>query len=34
MNNRQKKLGYNPAQEFTERINRHFAESMKEGGNV
>ena len=34
MNNRQKKLGYNAAQEFTERINRHFAESMKEGGNV
>ncbi len=33
MNNRQKKLGYNSAQEFTERINRHFAESMKEGGN-
>ena len=34
MNNRQKKLGYNSAQEFTERINRHFAESMKESGNV
>ena len=34
MNNRQKKLGYNSAQDFTERINRHFAESMKEGGNV
>ena len=34
MNNRQKKLGYKSAQEFTERINRHFAESMKEGGNV
>ena len=34
MNNRQKKLGFNSAQEFTERINRHFAESMKEGGNV
>ena len=34
MNNRQKKRGYNSAQEFTERINRHFAESMKEGGNV
>ncbi len=33
MNNRQKKLGYNSAQEFTERINRHFAESMKENGN-
>ena len=24
MNNRQKKLGYNSAQEFTEQINRHF----------
>ena len=34
MNNRQKKLGFNSAQEFTERINRHFAESMKESGNV
>ena len=33
MNNRQKKLGFNTAQEFTERINRHFAESMKENGN-
>ena len=33
MNNRQKKLGFNSAQEFTERINRHFAESMKENGN-
>ena len=32
MNNRQKKLGFNSAQEFTERINRHFAESMREGG--
>lgn len=34
MNNRQKKMGYNTAQEFTERINRHFAESMKGNGNV
>ena len=34
MNNRQKKLGFNSAREFTERINRHFAESMKESGNV
>ena len=33
MNNRQKKLGYNSAQELTERINRHFAESMMESGN-
>ena len=28
MNNRQKKLGFNTAQEFTERINKHFADSM------
>ncbi len=27
MNNRQKKMGYNSAQEFTERINRHFDEN-------
>ena len=27
MNNRQKKMGYNSAQEFTERINRHFVEN-------
>ena len=32
MNNRQKKLGYNTAQEFTERINKHFAQSMLNGG--
>ena len=24
MNNRQRKLGYNSAQEFTDRMNRHF----------
>ena len=24
MNNRQRKMGYNPAMEFTERVNRHF----------
>lgn len=24
MNNRQRKLGYNPAQEFTDQVNRHF----------
>lgn len=29
MNNRQKKMGYNAAQEFTEQINRHFDESLK-----
>ena len=28
MNNRQKKMGYNAAQEFTEQINRHFEENM------
>ena len=28
MNNRQKKMGYNAAQEFTNQINRHFEESM------
>ena len=28
MNNRQRNMGYNPAKEFTERINRHFEENM------
>ena len=28
MNNRQRKFGYNPALEFTEQINQHFAENM------
>lgn len=28
MNNRQKKMGYNSAVEFTEQINRHFDENM------
>ena len=28
MNNRQKKLGYNAALEFTEQINKHFDETM------
>jgi len=28
MNNRQRKMGYNHAQEFTEQIDRHFAENM------
>ena len=28
MNNRQRKFGYNPAQEFTEQINKHFEQSM------
>ena len=31
MNNRQKKMGYNAAQEFTEQINRHFDENMGKG---
>ena len=29
MDNRQKKMGYNAALEFTEQINKHFDESMK-----
>ena len=28
MNNRQKKMGYNAAVEFTEQINRHFDENL------
>ena len=28
MNNRQKKMGYNAAMEFTEQINRHIDETM------
>ena len=28
MNNRQRKMGYNPALEFTEQMNRHFEENM------
>ena len=30
MNNRQRKMGYNPAQEFTEQINRHYEESARQ----
>ena len=30
MNNRQRKMGYNPALEFTEQMNRHFAESQED----
>lgn len=30
MNNRQRKMGYNAAKEFTEKINRHFDESVGE----
>ena len=29
MNNRQRKMGYNPALEFTEQIDRHFQQSMQ-----
>ena len=29
MNNRQRKMGYNPAQEFTEQIDRHFQQNMQ-----
>jgi len=29
MNNRHKKLGYNPAREFTERVNKHFEEQNR-----
>ena len=29
MNNRQKKMGYNAALEFTEQINKHFDENMR-----
>ena len=31
MNNRQRKMGYNPALEFTEQINRHFEETVGKG---
>ena len=30
MNNRQRKMGYNPAKEFTEQIDRHFQQSIAE----
>jgi len=30
MNNREKKMGYNAAHEFSERINRHFEESNRD----
>jgi len=30
MNNRQRKMGYNPAQEFTEQMDRHFEKAMAE----
>ena len=28
MNNRQRKMGYNPAREFTEQMNQHFSDNM------
>ena len=31
MNNRQRKMGYNPAKEFAEQMDRHIAESQKDG---
>jgi HPr kinase/phosphorylase len=31
MNNRQRKMGYNAALEFTEQINRHFEQNMGQG---
>ena len=31
MNNRQRKMGYNPAQEFAEQMDRHFEQSQKDG---
>ena len=31
MNNRQRKMGYNPAQEFTEQIDQHFEENIPKG---
>lgn len=32
MNNRQRRMGYNAALEFTEQINRHFEQTMENGG--
>ena len=29
MNNRQRKMGYNPAKEFTEQMNKHFQQNMR-----
>jgi hypothetical protein len=28
MNNRQRKMGYNPALEFTQQVDPHFAQEM------
>ena len=30
MNNRQRKLGYNPAKEFTDQIDNHFTQMNAE----
>ena len=30
MNNRQRKMGYNPAQEFTEQIDRHYQQKVEQ----
>ena len=32
MNNRQRRMGYNAALEFTEQINKHFEQNMENGG--
>jgi len=31
MNNRQRKMGYNPAMEFAEQMDRHFEQAQKDG---
>ena len=31
MNNRQRKTGYNPAQEFSAQIDRHFERTIPDG---
>ena len=31
MNNRQRKMGYNPALEFTEQMDKHFAQTQQDG---
>jgi hypothetical protein len=28
MNNRQRKMGYNPAKEFTEQMDNHFSQNI------
>ncbi|MDL2273577.1 HPr(Ser) kinase/phosphatase [Oscillospiraceae bacterium OttesenSCG-928-G22] len=34
MNNRHKKMGFNAAREFTDRLDRYFEEAMQEGDNL